>query len=270
MEDIFNMSSATQSIQMKYQGFESSRNKGERLFKQTFIGSESLIDQKINTLVYGSFHENKGYLTKWRKTQDDGIFYQLEIQYTISYDNDPSSLDDTQYGKKSASLSVRNIQMPLQHLPNYLTNWNYYLIGLTDSVPEWWETAKDFIISPEDRKNYMWIKSLAELPLQPNEEQKYWQIIKKPTKPGVQYYDLACFVVTETSKHNSANSAANSISKKINTITSPDEDFGITGGNWKLDQCSIAYSGEYWLATKVYTRSGDDNGWDTDLYGSSN
>jgi hypothetical protein len=42
-------------------------------------------------------------------------------------------------------------------------------------------------------------------------------------------------VVTETSKHRSANFAANAIEKNINKITTPENDFGLSGGNWKLD-----------------------------------
>ena len=83
---------------------------------------------------------------------------------------------------------------------------------------------------------------------------------------GVEYYDLACFVVTETAKYKSATAAGNAISKNINTISSPQNTFGITGGNWKLDEATVQYNGKNWYATSVYTRSGDEEGWDTDLY----
>ena len=38
------------------------------------------------------------------------------------------------------------------------------------------------------------------------------------------------------------------------------------GGNWKYDEASISFNGKYWVATSVYTRSGDDKGWDVDIY----
>ena len=258
--------SATTELQLKYQGSEFSRNKQQKTYKETYIGTEQLVDAKIATLSIGSFSSGKGYLSSWRKSQDQSIFYNLQLEYTTQYDNDTSDLSQTDYGKKSAQLSVRNIQMPLQHLPNYKTNWNYYLASLYNQMPPWWQTATDTILSPQDRKQYMWVKSVGEIPTDPDAEGNYWTIVADPTKPGVQYYDLACFVVTETTRHGSASSAGNSIEKKINTITRPSQDFGINGGNWKLDQCTIQYNGGYWLATKTYTRSGDDQGWDTDIY----
>jgi hypothetical protein len=59
--------------------------------------------------------------------------------------------------------------------------------------------------------------------------------LQKPTKQGVEYYDFAVFVVTETAKYNTANSAGNAIEKSINTIKSPDNTFGLNVGNWKHD-----------------------------------
>ena len=91
--------------------------------------------------------------------------------------------------------------------------------------------------------------------------------MKNPQNLGVEYYDLACFVVSETARYSSARSAGNAISRNINTITTPSETFGITGGNWKLDEATIQFNGKHWYATMVYTRSGDDEGWDLDLYG---
>ena len=83
----------------------------------------------------------------------------------------------------------------------------------------------------------------------------------------MEYYDLACFVVSETAKYQSSTAAGNAISKNINTITSPSNTFGISGGNWKLDEATIQYSGKDWYATMVYTHSVDNVGWDSDLYG---
>ena len=83
---------------------------------------------------------------------------------------------------------------------------------------------------------------------------------------GVDYYDMSCFVITESAKYKSATSAGNAVSKNINKIISPDNTFGITGGNWKYDEASISFNGKYWVATSVYTRSGDDKGWDVDIY----
>ena len=61
----------------------------------------------------------------------------------------------------------------------------------------------------------------------------------------------------------------NAISKKINTITSPENTFGISGGNWKLDEVNVIFNGKYWVANSVFTRSGDEKGWDTEIYKNS-
>lgn len=112
----------------------------------------------------------------------------------------------------------------------------------------------------------MWITSVSELPTEPDTEGNYWTILKEPTKPGVDYYDVAYFVVTETAKYGSATAAGNAVSKNINTITSPSNTFGISG-SWKYDDASISFNGKYWVATSTYTCSIDE--WDEDLYARS-
>lgn len=104
------------------------------------------------------------------------------------------------------------------------------------------------------------------MPLDPDANGKYWRILQKPTKPGVEYYDLACFVVNISAKYNTASAAGNAVSKNINHIVTPTETFGITGGNWKLDEVSISYDGKHWIANQTYTKSGDSSGWDREIY----
>nr|DAD90247.1 MAG TPA: hypothetical protein [Myoviridae sp. ct8ME27] len=36
-----------------------------------------------------------------------------------------------------------------------------------------------------------------------------------------------------------------------------------------MDESSISFNGKYWVATSTYTHSGDDSGWDTDIYKNS-
>lgn len=255
------------AISLKYQGQEKARSRNEASFKETYQGTEAEVDAYISNLPEISTGvEGKGYLTSWRKFNAEGPIWCVEIEYTTSYDD--FNNEDTQlYGKKSAQLSVRNIQMPLESHSNYLAKWNHYLIALgTDTVPNFWNTAKNTTLTSEESKTYKWIKSISEMPTEPDAEGKYWNVIKEPTKPGVDYYDMSCFVVTESAKFKSATSAGNAVSKNINKIISPDNTFGITGGNWKYDEASISFNGKYWVATSVYTRSGDDKGWDVDIY----
>ena len=266
------------SLKVLYQGKEKSKNANEEKYKVTYYGTEQEVDSFISSLQIGISYDN-GYLSSWNKSNYEGDLYQVACEYTTSYQwGSYSNVGPTVVGKKSAQLSVRNIQLPLEWLrdhgnQNYVTNWNYYLIGRAESedtvidTPAWWETATDTIIPIADRTNYRWIKSIAELPLDPDSDGQYWFIVEQPTKPGVQFLDYALFVVTESAKYRSANAAGNAISKSINTITSPSNTFGLSDGNFKLDQASVSFDGSAWIGTCVYTHSGDSEGWDVDLYG---
>lgn len=173
-------------ITLKYQGQEQSRSKSEASFKETFQGTETEINSQISTLPPISTKvEGKGFLTSWRKTCDEGPIWNLEVEYTISYDSgDFDNNDEQVYGKKSAQLSARNIQMPLEGHPNYLTNWNYYLIGLGNvTTPGWWATATDIMLTPTQRKQFQWVKSIGEIPQEPDQNGDYWTILEEPQKP---------------------------------------------------------------------------------------
>lgn len=252
------------SVKLKYQSKELSRNKNQESYKETFYGSSDEIDAFISTLpAIGTSVSGKGYFTSYNKTQSEGSIYQVETQYTIEYDESFSNTSSTVVGQKSASLSVRNIQMPLQAHVNYLTCWNYYLIGLGDAeTPQWHSTAKDTLINVDDRKSYQWVKSTSQMPLEANEDGQYWHVLEQPIKPGVEYFDKACFVVTQSAKFNSSGAAGSSISANINTITPPQNTFNVTYGDWKYDQASVQYDGKHWIATSTYTHSGDSLGWD--------
>lgn len=174
------------SLTLKYQGQELSRNKNESTFKETYQGTESEVDSYISSSLSGisTYVAGKGYLTSWRKFNSEGPHYGVEVEYTVSYDDSFDNTDSQVYGKKSAQLTVRNIQMPLEHHTNYLTQWNYYLIGLGNvSTPDWWSSATNIILTPAQRKKYLWVKSIGEVPTDPDQDGNYWTILEEPTKP---------------------------------------------------------------------------------------
>lgn len=251
---------------LKYQGRQQSKNKTTQSYKQTFVGTQEQIDVVISGLpVIGAFVSGKGYMTSYRKSCDDGPYWSVEVEYTIQKDSSSfDNSDDTIVGKKSAQLSARSIQMPLQSHALYEARWNHYLIGKgVAGTPGFWATATNTILTGQNNKDYMWISSLAERPTQPDANGNCWEILEQPTKPGVQYYELAVFVVTISAKYKSASAAGNSISKSMNRITSPSQDFGL-GGEWKYDDASVSYNGKHWIATATYSRAVDK--WDKDLY----
>lgn len=261
------------ALVLKHSGRSLSRTRQERVYRETWQGIEDQIDNKALLLSIGDYDANKGYITSIDKQQGDGRFWDLVVQYTLTYDNKDGNAAATVVGQKSAALSTRNIQMPLEKASGYLTQWNYYLIGLGEyatEIPSWWMQSASPIVPESDRKNYMWIKSLSEIPLDPDENGNYWNVVQEsnfactPAKPGQQYYDLEYFVVTEKAKYATASAAGNAVNKNINKIVSPSNTFGITGGNWKLDNSSVSWDGQTWVCENVYTHS--PTGWDTDLY----
>ena len=70
----------------------------------------------------------------------------------------------------------------------------------------------------------------------------------------------------DTAKFRSAKQAGQMVANALNRIGSPNNNFGISGGNWKCDDATVSWDGKRWLATLTWTRSGDESGWDTDLY----
>lgn len=251
---------------LKYQGREESKSKNTQSYKQTWQGTEAQVDAVIAGLpAIGSRVEGIGYMTSYRKQCDEGPYWSVEVEYTIQRNIDFDNSDDVIVGKKSAQLSARSIQMPLESHEMYQARWNHYLIGKgVSSTPSFWSTATDTILTGQNNKDYMWIKSLSERPIEPDANGDCWEILEQPTKPGVQYYELACFVVTISAKYKSASAAGSAISKAMNTITSPSQTFGL-GGEWKYDDASVSYNGKHWIATSTYTRAIDQ--WDKDLYG---
>lgn len=232
------------------------------------------------TLQIGDFAQGLGYLTNKSLSQGEGVVWALQLDYALGLTGGNLAADD---GPVEQKLSVKPISVPIEAHPNYKTCWNHFLVGkciyegtnYADTVPSWYTTATDPYLDPQgDGQHYKWVKSLAEAPVATRTEQ--WSIVKsgqtvcKPIKPGTTTFDFAHYVITETGYHSTKNKAGWAANKLINTIVkSPLQgDFGLTpaGFNWKVDDIQIEYDGEQWVAARTYTRSGDNQGWDRDLY----
>lgn len=267
------------ALKKLYQSREKGKNSNEETYKVTWYGKETEVDALIATLTIGSSEAEGCYLASWNKSQYGADLWQIELVYTQSFEwGQYSNVPPTVVGKKSSQLSAKNLQLPLENLDNYLWNWNHYLIQKAQTkddtqTPSWWGTlGKDgdgFLeeIPASDADDYKWIHSLSEKPDGKDEDGNYWYVIEMPTKPGVDYYDWAIFVVTESAKYRSASAAGNAIDKSINTITPPNNTFGLNWGDWKLSEANVSWDGKAWIATCVYEHSGDQNGWDADIYG---
>lgn len=267
------------ALKKLYQSREKSKSGTEQQYKVVWYGKETEVDALIATLTIGTSEAEGCYLQRWHKTQNGADIWQVELEYTQSFEwGSYSNVPPTVVGQKSAQLSVKNLQLPLENLENYLWNWNYYLIQKADSkentsLPSWWESlgkdSQGYLqeIPDADADDYKWVHSMSEKPDGPDEQGNRWYFVAMPTKPGVDYYDWATFVVTESAKYRSASSAGSAINKNINHIIAPSNTFGLNWGNWKLSEANVSYDGKAWIGTCVYEHSGDELGWDESLYG---
>lgn len=206
-----------------------------------------------------------GVLRNSRVFQESPNIWCCELKYAADEHGEAKGAAETIYGRKSAQLKGSMLSLPLECHVNYLTCWNHYLAGAPGArtVPSWWETAKDAVLSESDSQKYAWIKSPGEIPEDRNGR---WRILKDPLKPGTDTYDLAVYSVTETARFRTPRAAGRMVVNTLNRIGEPNETFGIKGGDWKCDDASVSYDGEDWFATLTWTLSGDDKGWDKDLY----
>ena len=96
-----------------------------------------------------------------------------------------------------------------------------------------------------------------------------WIIMQDKTKPGVETYDYPVYEITESSRYSNKNKAGWAVQHRAGRISSPTlGTFGISYGNWLCEGATISYDGKDWVSTCTYVHSPD--GWDTDLYSSSN
>lgn len=266
---------------IKFQSRQVERNESGTSRTIIYSGTLEEMQEILNTQAIGSGMGGERVVSA-AISQESGEIWQCEVRYQNDSINDAIvGPDDTAYGKQSAQLSCGLLSMPLEAHPKYLACWNYYLATSLpeNTVPEWWETAKSTVLNDETRKNYNWVKSIGELPIGVDNNGKRWRTIRNPVKPGIESYDLATYQITESAKYPTPQKAGRMIEGKLNKIATPSQTFGLGGDkvkrlspdktpapNWKCDGASISWNGKCWIATLTYTRSGDDQGWDTDLY----
>ena len=224
----------------------------------TMTGTFEECKAALDAADYGTKHTDYGYLKSVQMQQEEGPLWMIQYKYsTASATGSTPPESDTGYGKKSAVLSTGLLSLPLKKIPHYLTKWDHYLFGHSGAeIPVWYETATD---TTDTGTAYKWGKNLSDRPDGMVE-------LASPTKPGVTGVDYATYQITETAKFRTAKEAGAFVANKLNRISTPSEDFGIIGGNWKCDSATVSWRNKAWYATLTYTRSGDEQGWDIELY----
>lgn len=255
-------------VTLEYQGQTYERNSGGKNIVFGWTGTKEEIELFAEEEEVGTYTDH-GVLVKSRHFQKGGNIWCCERTYEQDRNGNGKEKPNIVFGKKSATSRGTVLSLPLSACPKYKTNWDHYLFAApgTTAIPAWWSTATDAILTSADAQKYAWVKSLGECPVDANGR---WHVIKDPVKKGVTSWDVATYSVTETAKFASAKLAGKMQTNTLNRISFPSETFGNTGGNWKCDDCTVQWQGDAWYATITWTKSGDNNGWDTDLYGSTN
>lgn len=253
------------------------------------LGTLAELTEYLDSLSIGT-GDGGMQIRRARLTQVGGAVWKCEIEASNASDGSAGGAlaPSDAYGVKSAQLSCGMLSVPIERHKKYRVCWNYYLggcdtvIARTEKIdgkdvvkysvaeaveePDWWEDRTGTTLTLEEALKYRWVKSPSELPLGVTKDGRIWRILKEPKKPGTDNYDLSTYQVTESSKFKSPRQAGKFVATYLNRIVTPSETFSITGGDWKVDSASISWDGKRWKATLTYTLSGNEKGWDTDLY----
>ena len=230
-----------------------------------YTGSMEEMRQIQSSNGINSINAEIGRITSSRVYQEGGTIWCCELVAELSSDGTATTGPDTSYGKKSASLHGTMLSMPLETHPDYRANWNHFLAvapGVTQA-PSWWNSAEDTLLSEANAQKYCWCKDVSDAP---ETGGKRWRILKKPVMEGVETYDLSTYSCTVSARFGSFSAATNMVANVLNRIGIPGVTLGISGGDWKCDDATVAWHDKYWLATLTWTRSGDTRGWNKKLY----
>ncbi len=206
-----------------------------------------------------------GWLRSIRVYQHDGADWECELKYEAPEEWTSISKPERKWGRRNCQLRGAMLSRPLESHPGYRTCWNHRLCAApgVSTRPAWYESATDTAIPAADADRYCWCRTFAE---PPHDDSGAWRVLAEAVKPGVESYDLAAYSVVETARFRSASAAGRMVGDVLNRIGTPANTFGITGGSWKCDDAEVSWNGSCWIARLSWTRSGDDAGWDADLY----
>ena len=162
------------------------------------------------------------------------------------------------------------LEKALETHVNYLTKWNYDLyefISVTSepsATPAWWDTAIDRTNATGKalENEYCWDKDKPSGGYNDGSTVWDWTKVKERLKPGVESYIIPSPVVQERIYYSSKKSA-NTAGNTTGTILTPDETFGVSGGEWLVMSASVQKAGRRYLVERSFQRAKD---WDEDFY----
>lgn len=304
-------------VKLQYLGFQQSRNLYNLVTNQTYQGTKERLQHQRDTVwINGTWDTNLGRLQNVDIKQQAGPFYTATVtwtkpispQITVNMDSDQP---------QETNLEVSMISKPIETHPNYDFRWNHALIATTSAstgfpqfqallgslnIPltaQWTqETAKtiqnagaDGKYAPslnlrfldEDTTPDRGIADFTEKDAQnkPLGKNYPWKTVWKQWKPGIDHYDIATYVLTESGRYNSKSNCSWCI-KQGGMLAFPFMgDFGIQAyyhpamsgitssqppsAYWRCQGGTIEYDGKYYNASCKYIWSPDPKGWDLDI-----
>ena len=257
-------------MSIKHQGRSTERTEASTVFSLTHQGSKAEMDTLAAAHSIGeSGGADLGYavLRSVGVHQGEGKLWECELRYETT-GGQSITPPDRAFGVRLTTLHGAVLSRPLEAHPDYLAKWNHYLFASptvdSDEPPLWAASATDILsITAANADKYAWGRNPGDCP---TDARGRWRPVMKPTKPGIDSYDIATYTITETVRCGTHADAGAFVVGKLNKIGAPNSTLGITGGNWKCDDAEVSWAGKYWVARLTWTRSGDDDGWDSDLY----
>ncbi len=177
----------------------------------------------------------------------------------LMYSGMDSSTPPVDTGKNVYTLTSGPLEKAIETHTNYKKCWNNYLaMANGKETPAWWDTDDNDASIP-DITQFQWVKDLGSVDTQ--SIGKKWTYLNKK-KPGVESYIVASPVVEATLYFSQA-TRAYQIAVKNGKRAAPAVTFGITGGEWLVNDCSLSQQGKKWVATVRYQWA---DSWDHDIY----
>lgn len=306
--------SSTAGVKYSYLGFSQTKTNNSLNTQQVFQSTKDQLQWMRDnqaTWQIGYNHPTYGRIDSVSIEQKD-TFWNATINYTNPLNNGITihTPDDLPY---NTNLDIAMLSLPLEKHPNYVYNWNHLLIS-----PFQYYTFPDFeILDPTkipkdvamDIVNngsgyFRWIKDQSQIPVQPclvdykDDQGKIISSVEMPwvitnlvqggsltqmqrTKPGVEYYEVPTYEITQWGQYKSPSQCKWALIEGGQLAYPLLGDFGIqnylhpdfltatpqlTAGYWLCEGGNITFDGKYYNATCKYLWSPQPTGWDQDLY----
>ena len=203
-----------------------------------------------------------GWLEKYRNMRlqgrniaplDSGDVFEVTLTYAFDDDEHP---DDDAPVKEEWECDTQDYDVPLAQHPKYLYCWNHKLAAKSgSSIPGWFSTATDDVMSKSDAAVYKWLKSDDKCP------EGYAVIAKQTKKAGVESFRRGITTV-QWIKRCASKSKLQASAAADYTMQTPKETFHKTG-LWLRGGSKIRKNGRFWEMTVSFLNTQD---FDVDLY----